>query len=85
MAVGGFGQQLYAGEEVALSRAVKRAGAAAGLRFGIITSAPHVSSGRKFVLYGFADLMRQGLGFLLHPFSSVKDPARLRVFYEGKR
>jgi glycosyltransferase involved in cell wall biosynthesis len=85
IAAGGFSPRLYAGEELALSRAIGRLGGGLGLRFGIITSAPHVSSARKFELYTFAELMLQGLRFLARPFSSVKDPARLGIFYDGKR
>lgn len=84
-AAGGFSPGLYAGEELVLSRALKRLGGGRGLRFGIITSAPHASSGRKFQLYTFAELFSQGLRFSLRPFSSLKDPARLRIFYGNKR
>lgn len=84
-AVGGFSPVLYAAEEIALSRALKRWGAARGQGFRIITAHPHLSSGRKFRVYGFGDLLLQGFRFLLSPRRSVKDPARLRVFYEGRR
>ncbi|MCM2267914.1 MAG: glycosyltransferase [Elusimicrobiales bacterium] len=83
--VGGFSPLLYAAEELALSRALRRRGLAKGLAFEIITSAPHVSSGRKFRLYKVADLFWDAFKLLLRPFSSVKDPSRLRVFYEGRR
>jgi len=85
IAVGGFSPLLYAGEELALSRALKRWGLARGLGFAIITRVPHYSSGRKFRLYTFAELMLQALKFLARPFSSVKTPSRLGVFYEGRR
>ena len=84
-AVGGFSPLLYAGEELALSRALRRWGLAQGLGFAIITKAPHISSGRKFRLYTFTELMVQAFKFLLRPFSSLKKPSRLGVFYEGRR
>jgi len=84
-AAGGFNPALYAAEEIALSLALKRLGAAKNLRFGIIISAPHASSGRKFELYTFPDLLSEAFRFSLRPFSSVKDPSRLRIFYEGRR
>ena len=84
-AVGGFSPLLYAGEELALSRALRSWGLARGLGFAIITKAPHHSSGRKFRLYGFRELLPQAFLFLLRPFSSAKKPSRLGVFYEGRR
>ena len=84
-AVGGFSPLLYAAEELALSRALRRWGLARGLGFAIITKAPHISSGRKFRLYTFTELMVQAFKFLLRPFSSLKKPSRLGVFYEGRR
>lgn len=60
-------------------------GLARGLGFAIITKAPHYSSGRKFRLYGFWELMAHAFLFLLRPFSSVRKPSRLGVFYEGRR
>ena len=84
-AVGGFSPLLYAGEELTLSRALKRWGLARGLGFAIITSAPHVSSGRKFRIYTFAELILQAFRFSLRPFSSVRSPAHLRIFYDGRR
>jgi len=85
VAVGGFSPLFYAGEEVALSRALKRWGSVRGLSFQIITSAPHVSSGRKFRIYTLAELLLQAARFSLRPFSSVRSPARLHVFYDGRR
>lgn len=85
LAAGGFSPQLYAGEELLLSRRLRRLGLAKGLSFEIITSAPHVSSGRKFRLYGFTELMAMALGFALRPLRAVKDPGRLGIFYDGRR
>jgi len=58
---------------------------AKGLAFEIITSAPHLSSGRKFRLYGFMELAAMALGFALRPLRAVRDPGRLGVFYDGRR
>jgi len=83
--VGGFSPLLYAGEELQLSRSLRRWGAARGLKFEIITSSRHSCSGRKFSIYGFWELMAQTLDFLRGPFGAVRDPGRLKVFYGGKR
>ena len=84
-ALGGFSPRLYAAEEIELSGALKRWGAAKGLDFKIITSAPHLSSARKFRLYGAGEFLREVFTFLRGPFSAVRDPARLKIFYGGKR
>ena len=83
--VGGFSRLLYAGEELALSRDIKRWGRARGLGFSIITSSAHVSSSRKFGLYGFWRLAGFGVKLLLSPWKSVKDPDRLPIFYNSGR
>ena len=84
-ALGGFSPWLYAAEEIELSGALKRWGAAKGLAFKIITSAPHFSSARKFRMYGAGEFLREVFTFLRGPFSAVRDPARLKIFYGGKR
>ncbi len=82
---GGFSAELYAGEEVALTRALKAWGRPRGLGFTVITCAPHVSSGRKFRLYTFGELALGALRCVPHPFRSLRDPSKLNVFYEGRR
>jgi len=85
LAAGGFSPELYAAEELALSRVLRRWGAARGLGFTVIAGARHLSSGRKFRLYTFGELMRAAFIFLRHPFKGVKDASRLGVFYDGRR
>ena len=85
LAAGGFSPELYAAEELALSRALRRWGAARGLGFTVITGPRHFSSGRKFRLYTFCELMRAAFRFLRHPFRGVKDASRLGIFYDGRR
>ncbi len=84
-AAGGFSPALYAAEEIALSRALKLRGAARGLAFKIITRAPHLSSGRKFRLYGFTYVLREVFKFAARPCGYLKNPSRLRILYEGRR
>lgn len=84
-ALGGFSPWLYAAEEIELSGALKVWGRARGLDFRIITSAPHLSSARKFRMYGAGEFLREVFTFLRGPFSAVRDPARLKIFYGGKR
>ena len=84
-AVGGFSPLLYAGEELALSLALKRWGLARALSFAIITTAPHESSGRKFRIYTLTELALQVLKFALRPFGSVRKASSLGIFYDGRR
>jgi len=59
-AVGGFSDKVYAGEEIFLSRALKRWGRQNGrLDFDIIDTAPIVTSVRKLDWYSPAQLARQ--------------------------
>lgn len=85
VAVGGFSPWLYAAEEIELSGTLNRWGTAKGLDFEIITAVRHISSGRKFRLYGSREFLIEGFNFLRGPFSAVRDPARLKMFYGGKR
>jgi len=82
---GGFPPEMAAGEELGLSLRLKRWGKARGLRFVILTGAPHVSSGRKFYLYS----PREFLGILwkmaLSPRRSLKDTSISRHLYDGRR
>jgi glycosyltransferase involved in cell wall biosynthesis len=49
---GGFSEKVYAGEEIWLSRCLKRAARKAGRRFCVISAFSAVSSGRKLHWYG---------------------------------
>ena len=50
--VGGFDEDVYAGEEIYFSRKLKRWGRAEGLRFRILRETPVVTSARKMEWYG---------------------------------
>jgi len=57
--VGGFSTRVYAGEEIYLSRALKRWGRANGMRFEILDVAPVRTSTRKLDWYGPLGMARQ--------------------------
>jgi glycosyltransferase involved in cell wall biosynthesis len=65
---GGFSEQVYASEEIWLSRCLKRAGRQAGRRFCVIGVPGAVSSGRKLHWYGHGAQLALLLAFLLFPF-----------------
>lgn len=65
---GGFSEQVYASEEIWLSRCLKRAGKQAGRRFCVIGAPGAVSSGRKLHWYGHGTQVALLLALLLFPF-----------------
>jgi glycosyltransferase involved in cell wall biosynthesis len=66
LAVGGFSEEVYASEEIWLSRALKRWGRARGLDFRILDDAV-ITSGRKARWYPAPLLLAVMLGFLICP------------------
>jgi len=63
--VGGFNARVYAGEEIYLSRALKRWGRKNGMGFHIATIDPVVTSVRKLDWYSPVQLVRQTLMVLI--------------------
>lgn len=85
MAIGGFSEQLYAAEEIDLSRRLKRRGHRQALGFVILHRHPLLTSGRKLELYTGAEIAAQLLRLMFRPWSSLRDRARLGVWYDGRR
>jgi len=65
---GGFSEQVYASEEIWLSRCLKRAGRKTGRRFYVIGAPGALSSGRKLHWYGHGAQLALLLVLLLFPF-----------------
>lgn len=83
-AVGGFSTELYAAEEIDLSRKLKRWSKQHGLRWRILTRTRHHSSGRKFHLYGKRELAVLFLR-LMRPWRLFRNRDHLDFFYDGRR
>jgi glycosyltransferase involved in cell wall biosynthesis len=83
--VGGFPPELAAGEEVGLSRALKRWGAARGRGFTILTQSRHVSSGRKFYIYSPWEMLAVLWALARSPRRALGDNASLPHLYDGRR
>jgi len=66
-AVGGFDERLYAGEELRLSRLIKKWGRARGLKFKIIRTAPAQTSSRKLKWYSGLHILGWACFMLLFP------------------
>lgn len=64
-AIGGFSDKVYAGEEIFLSRALKRWGRQHGMRFEIMVMDAVVTSARKLEWYSTLQLARQTLLLLI--------------------
>jgi hypothetical protein len=78
-AAGGFDETLYASEELALCRALKKQGELVILRESVLTS------GRKVRSYSGGEILRDALRIALAGRAGVKDRSRLRIWYEPRR
>jgi len=82
--IGGFPTDLFATEELGLSRKLKRLAKIKGLRITILRSHRHISSGRKFYLYSRGEMLQLIFRGLFTPWV-VRDRKQLSVFYDGRR
>jgi glycosyltransferase involved in cell wall biosynthesis len=78
-AVGGFDEQLFAAEEIALSRALARRGPFVVLREAVMTS------GRKVRTHTAAEHVRLLIDFLRHGTGMLKTRDRLAIWYGERR
>ena len=78
-AAGGFDERLYAAEELALSRALKRQGPFVVLREAVKTS------GRKLRTHSARDILRMLLGVALRGRGALASRNGLELWYDGRR
>lgn len=83
--VGGFDQNLYAMDEIALSKQLKRWGRQRGLQFTILTRHPLETSSRKVSLYSGREIAAQILRIFILPKKTLQDKKHLSVWYDGRR
>ncbi|MEO6823531.1 MAG: glycosyltransferase [Nitrosospira sp.] len=83
--VGGFNQELFAADEIALSKLLKNWGRQRGLQFSILSRHPLESSSRKLKLYSGWEHACQILRVLRHPRRSLQDKKHLSIWYDGRR
>ena len=81
-AVGGFDERVYAGEEIFLSRALKRWGRARGLAFEVLDVAPIETSVRKLDWYSPAALARQAAVVFLP--GALRSRRLTRTWYDDR-
>ena len=83
--IGGFPQDLYALEEIALSKQLKAWGRPRGLRFTILSKYPLETSSRKVTLYSPREITAQILRVFLRRRRTLRDKTLLSVWYDGRR
>lgn len=83
--VGGFSQELYALEEIDLSKRIRKWGRQRNLEFTILTTHPLHTSPRKISLYSAREIAGQILRMLLNRRRTLTDKKHLSVWYDGRR
>lgn len=83
--VGGFNQELFAADEIDLSRLLKKWGRKRGLKFTILNKYPLVTSSRKMQLYSGREIAGQFLNVLFSPRKALQDKKKLPIWYDGRR
>jgi glycosyltransferase involved in cell wall biosynthesis len=84
-AVGGFGTEYYAGEEVFLSRRLKSLARRSGRRFVILSDHPLRTSSRKLKLYTLTEAGRFFFRMLFTAGRAAKRPENCEIWYDGRR
>ncbi len=84
-AVGGFGTEYYAGEEVFLSRRLKSLARRSGRRFVILPDHPLRTSSRKLKLYTLTEAGRFFFRMLFTAGRAAKRPENCEIWYDGRR
>ncbi|MDH5668370.1 MAG: glycosyltransferase [Nitrospira sp.] len=83
--VGGFPIDIYALEEIELSKRLKKWGRKRGLRFAILSEHPLYTSSRKITLYSPREIASQILRVFLSRRRTLRDKRHLSVWYDGRR
>ena len=83
--IGGFSEQLFAAEEIDLSRRLKRLARASGRRMVILHRHPLLTSARKMHLYTPRETVRFYLRLLLTGGRSLRTREGAFVWYDGRR
>jgi hypothetical protein len=83
--LGGFNLELYASEELELSKRLKLLAKEQGKRIVILHQHPIVTSSRKVHLYSRAEHLRFLGRTILGMGSSLKDPKQCFTWYDGRR
>jgi glycosyltransferase involved in cell wall biosynthesis len=83
--IGGFRNDVFAGEDAYLGYDVRRWGRARGLRLVMLTKSRVITSSRKLALYRPAEIATLLLRFVFSWKRLVTDKSKLALFYDGRR
>jgi glycosyltransferase involved in cell wall biosynthesis len=83
--VGGFNQDLYALEEIDLSKRLQKWGLQRNHQFIILTTHPLETSSRKVALYSGREIAGQILRVFLRRRRTLQDKKHLSIWYDGRR
>lgn len=83
--IGGFNQDLYALEEIDLSKRLQEWGRQCNRRFIILTAHPLETSSRKVALYSGREIAGQILRVFLRRRRTLQDKKHLSIWYDGRR
>ena len=83
--VGGFPDHVYAGEEIELSRRLRRSPLARGRRRVILASHPLLTSARKVSLYTPRELLTFWARAMVTPRSTLQRKDACAIWYDGRR
>ncbi|THJ17810.1 MAG: glycosyltransferase [Nitrospira sp. CG24B] len=83
--VGGFDQELYALDEIRLSKQLKQWGRQQGLQFTILTRHPLETSSRKVALYSGREIAVLIFRIFFLRKQTLQDKKHLSVWYDGRR
>lgn len=83
--VGGFSQELFAGEELDLSQRLRELAGASGREVVILHRHPLLTSARKVRLYSTREHLRFVLRAAMRPRSVVRDREACHSWYDGRR
>ncbi len=84
-AVGGFNPDLYASEEIDLTKKLKSISAATHKRFKILHKHPFHTSPRKFELYSAKERREFYGAMILKGRKIFQDKSKLSIWYDGRR
>jgi glycosyltransferase involved in cell wall biosynthesis len=83
--VGGFNEELFASEEIDLSRRLKRIAKEQGKHFVILHRHPLLTSARKLELYSRGEYLQLLWRVLLHPRTTLRRRESCLPWYDGRR
>ena len=83
--IGGFSGQLYAAEELDLTKRLRPVARRLGRRIVILTDAPLVTSARKLKLYTPREIRRLFLGAIFRPKATLTNKEACHLWYDGRR